>query len=238
MTGKPLFFNLDTYFGLIDMYISADEVETALWLLDRIPSYYRDHPPQRLLETKEALHKAIWTPPQYAGIYADVKDNDQWPHRAHVIEETLKQRQGPFHIMELAPGSRFIETGLRSRGLDFTYECIGLDERVECEPLKGSINVFVCFELIEHLHNPHEIYQNYLKFNKRADLIFISTPLYTYGGGMGMEWRDRPLGHLRTYGPKDLYKVVSDMFVGFDQWTCHTSDTITLVGERTERDPS
>jgi len=229
--GMPLWFNLDTYFSLIDMYIASDEVETALYLLDNPPAYFKDNPPQRLIETREALHRQLWTPIEYKGIYEGV-EGDYWPHRAEVLENVIKAKPGPYHIMELAPGSRFIQKGLEKKQYPFTYEWRSLDECVGAVPMPSSLNVFVCFELIEHLSNPAEIYQGYLKFGKKADIIAISTPLYTYGGGMGFEWRNRPLGHLKTFTPSELHTIVAGLFLGFT-WTCHLSDTITLIGERT-----
>lgn len=230
-TGKPLFFSLDTFFALVDMYISADEVETALYLLDHLPAYYRDRPPKRLLETKQDLHRQLWTPSQYKGIYDSVENASEWPYRAQVLEDVIKKIDAPVHIMEFGPGSMFIRNGLDKRGYAYSYEYISLDKSELAETTNGC-NMFVCFETIEHLSNPFEIYQNYLKFGKTADYVLCSTPLYTYGGGMGLEWRNRPLGHLRTYTPSEFHASLSKMFIGYE-WSCHMHDTITMVGKKT-----
>ncbi len=231
-TGQPIFFNLDVYYALIKMYISADEVERALWLIDNPPAYYRKNPPKELVELKEQLHKAIWTPSQYRGIYDGASNSDSWPYRAATLEAEVAKVQGPFHLMELAGGSDWLSEGLYKRGYDFSYEHISLDKSEFGPALEGSKHTFfVAFELIEHLSNEWEIYQNYLKFGKVADTILISTPLYTFGGGMGLEFKDRPLGHLRTYTEDELFKSVSRMFLGYD-WQCHLSDTITFVGSK------
>lgn len=231
-TGEPMFFNLDVYFALIDMYISADEVERALWLLDNPPAYYRDKPPQRLRETREALHRQLWTPAQYRGIYEGATNDEQWPHRAEVLESQInKQKDRPTHIMELAPGSLWLKESLQKRGHEFTYEYISLDKSElvsTVDPMARTF--FVAFEIIEHLANTKEIYQNYLKFGKRADVVVVSTPLYTFSGGLP-DWRERPLGHLRAYTPRELHEELNKMFEGFN-WHCHVSDTITMVGER------
>lgn len=229
-TGLPLFFSLDTYYALIKMYISADEVERALWLINNPPAFYRKHPPPELIALKESLHRALWTPAQYRGIYDGVKDNSHWPHRACALEDAIKGR-GPVHIMELAGGSMWLKDGLTERQYDFTYEHISLDGSAFVDASPGAHKVFVAFEIIEHLSNEWEIYQNYLKFGKTADTILISTPLYAFGGGMGLEFADRPLGHLRAYTEDELHKVCSDMFRGYS-WHCYLSETITLVGKR------
>lgn len=226
--GQPLFFNLDVYYSLIDMYISADEVETALYLIDHPPAYYRDNTPERLREIKERLNKQLWTPIQYRGIYDSVEDNSHWPRRADVLANALTPRA---HVMEYGPGSMWLRDGLIERGHNITYEYVSLDKsEFEKEELPNAQKVFVAFEIIEHLSDPWEIYRNYLKFDKPADIVAISTPLYTYAGGLP-NWQDRPLGHLRAYTPNELHAVVSKMFVGYN-WSCDLSDTITLVGKR------
>jgi hypothetical protein len=231
-TGYPQFFSLDNYYTLVKQYVSADEVERALWLLDNPPAYFRDNPPKELLELKERLHRALWTPAQYRGIYEGVSDSSHWPHRAEVLCEVFQQwREEGWHLMEIAPGSHWLRDGLKKRNFDFTYEYIGLDRSEFCESSEFNAQIFVAFEIIEHLANPWEIYQNYLKFGKTADTVVISTPLYTYAGGMHPDDLNRPMGHLRAYTPRELHKCVSEMFQGYE-WTCHLADTITLVGNK------
>jgi hypothetical protein len=132
--------------------------------------------------------------------------------------------------MELAPGALILREGLALTRLDVTYEHLGLDARHVIEPKEGAFKIFCAFEIIEHLANEWEIYQNYLKFGREADVIMISTPLFTYGGGMD-DWRNRPLGHLRTYTPTELVSVCSKMFQGY-QWTMTIDDTIVCVGRK------
>lgn len=231
MIGKPLLFNLDTYFSLIDMYISADEVESAMWLLNNPPSFYKDHPPQRLIETKEALHRQVWTASQYAGLYKAIPEDQEgaWPSRMDVLEGMLSECT---HIMELAPGGLKIKDSLVKKGHNISYEYISIDgSDIHLASPCNAIKIFVAMELIEHLSQPIEIYQNYLKFGKIADKILITTPLYTYGNGINEDWRSRPLGHLRTYSPSMLHEVVSKIFVGFN-WSIQLSETINLIGER------
>lgn len=229
-TGMPLWFNLDVYFALIDQYIASDEVEIAMYLLENPPSYYRDHPPKRLIETREALHRQTWTSSQYVGLYKDIPENSEseWPSRMDVLEGMLTDCT---HIMELGPGGLRVKDSLIKRGHNISYEYISLDgsEILKRAPVNATV-IFVCQEIIEHLKDPTEIFQNYLKFKKPADKILITTPLYTYAGGMP-EWRDRPLGHLRTYSPSILHETVAKMFRGFN-WSIQLSETINLVGEK------
>ncbi len=243
MLGKPTYFSLDTYLAAIDGMINADEVERALWMIDNPPAYYRANPPAALTEMREQLHRRLWTPVQYKGIYdgahIDV-ENQAWPLRAAKLEEWVRghnEAERCPHIMELAPGGGWIMRGLEHRGLGFTYQWLGLDHYAlaadnpeTAPPVDGAPVIFCAFEIIEHLSNEWEIYQNYLKLNRPADTVMLSTPLYTYAGGMD-GWQTRELGHLRTYSPVEFHAIAARMFQGFD-WECLTDDTILLTGRR------
>jgi hypothetical protein len=233
-TGRPRFFDVDVYLSAVEHMINADEVERAFHMLDNMPAYYREHPPKRAAEIRESLNRQLFTPVQYKGIYDGAAIDHAtmpWPMRAQKLEELVRESVIVPHIMELAPGGHWIAEGLRHRGLDFTYESLGLDAGDWADASKGDgPAIFCAFEIIEHLANEQEIYQNYLKFNRPADVVMISTPLYTYAGGMD-EWRERALGHLRTYTPTELHAVVARMFQGFD-WHCYLDDTILLKGVR------
>ena len=234
--GRPRFFDIDIYLSAVEGMINADEVERALWMLDNVPAYFRQNPTPRLSEIRKSLHRQLFTPVQYKGIYdgaaIDV-ENQHWPMRAVKLEELIReynnQGQRP-HLMELAPGGGWMRAGLEHKKCAFTYEWLGLDYGTGgVDPaIPGEPVIFCAFEIIEHLSNEWEIYQNYLKFGKPADVVMLSTPLFTYAGGMD-DWRNRPLGHLRTYSPIEFHTVVAKMFQGLER-QCFTDDTILLVG--------
>ena len=237
--GQPLFFNVDVYLSAIDMMINADEVKRALWMMDNLPGYYRANPPAKLLEMKEQLHRKLFTPVQYKGIYKDLVITEEhtkayWPMHAQALEDLIMEQSlgKPVHIMEYGPGSFWVPYGLVHKGHVFSYESMGLDndEFSTLDPEKNAYSIFVSFECIEHIWQEWEIYQNYLKFNRQADAIVISTPLFTYDGGMP-DWQNRELGHLQTFSPQELFDVVSKMFSGF-QWECRVEKTICLIGKR------
>lgn len=240
MIGEPLFFDVDVYLSACEMLIQSDEVERAFLMLDNMPAFYRDNPPERAIEIRNSLHRQLFTPVQYKGIYKGLEitpaDTEKhWPLRARVTEAIVKELNAKGvtpNIMELAGGSLWLPQGLVHKHLQFTYEHLSLDdvEHFFAKPDKPSVNIFCAFELIEHLTNEWEIYQNYLKFNREADIILISTPLYTYAGGM-FDWRNNPLGHLRTYTPGELHLILVKMFKGYE-WVCHTDDTIVFEGKK------
>lgn len=240
-TGRPLLFNLDLYFSLIDQYVAADEVERALWLLNNPPAYFRANPPKRLIETRDALHKATWTPVQYKSIYDTVEITEEstkthWPLRAQLLEKEIKalnEQSITPNICEYAPGSMWLSKGLEHKGLSFTYEYMSLDGVSRPDKPEPKVNIFCAFEIIEHLSNELELYQNALKFGYSFDVVMVSTPLYTFGEGLSYVdgWRNRPLGHLRAYTRDELHAKVSQMFINY-AWTCAVDDTIVLMGKR------
>lgn len=235
--GKPTYFNQVTACDVVEQLIESDEVERALLLLDNFPAYYRQHPTERMLEIRRSLHRQLWTPVQYKNIYAGTEGLDPdaaWAMRYHLVEQEMRAvKNRDLHLTELAPGSFTLPKGLAKHGLKFTYQHLGVDDCALPHPSEAprdAFNIFCAFELIEHLSNEWEVYQNYLKFGRDADIVMISAPLFTYGGGMG-NWRSRELGHLRTYSPGELHSVVSAMFLGYS-WECATDDTIVLTGRK------
>ncbi len=236
--GKPRFFDPDIYLKAVDGMINADEVLTALRMLDTMPAYYRDNPYPPAVRMRERLHRQLFTPIQYKGLYKNIEITKEdtathWPLRARLLEDEVKKLNGydktPL-IMELAPGSMWLREGLKHKNRDFNYQHLSLDdEYLEC-PAQIDNVIFCAFELIEHLHCEDEIYQNYLKFDRPADIVMFSTPLYTYAGGMD-NWQDRQLGHLRTYTPGELHKAVAKNFQGFE-WSIAIDDTIVLTGRK------
>ncbi len=239
--GMPLFFDVDVYLDVVEMMINADEVERAIHMLDNMPAYYRDHMPLRAHEIRLQLHANLVTTEGYKKEYELVPLDPNaikmvWPHRAQMVEAYVRNfnRQGMRpHLMEFAPGSGYLPFYLNELGLDFSYEERGIDRISyfhKTAQTKSSPKVFIAFEVIEHLANPFEIYQNYAKFGVPADYVFLSTPLYTINGGED-KWRERLLGHLRTYTPDEFKEISRKMFLNYT-FAYHLSDTITLVGKR------
>lgn len=238
--GKPQHFDVEHYLTSVSMMIDADEVERAFWMLENLPGYYRDYPPERAVKMKERLHRQLFTPVQYKGIYKEVMIDEQhtkehWPTRAALVEGlvmNLNKVNIVPNIMELAPGSEWLAWGLRHHGMKFTYERLSLDDDSHQfdKALGPTFNIFCAFEIIEHLYNEFEIYQNYLKFDKKADIVLISTPLYTYAGGMP-DWETRALGHLRTYTPKELEDKAREMFPGY-VWLTQSDYVIHVMGKK------
>ncbi len=239
--GRPTFFDVEKYLDTIEGFINADEIERAFWLMDNAPAYFRDHPPARLVEIRQSLHRQLFTPVQYKDIYGDF-DLDatlaRLPGRARILRDIIKRLNDTGktpHLMEYAPGSFWIPKCFEKLELNFTYDYRGLERpekaiRSMQYPEDSDPFVYLAFEIIEHLSNEWELYQNYLRFNRQADVVMLSTPLYTCMGGED-GWRQRDLGHLRTYSPGEFLGLAQKMFTGYS-WQVMQDETIILIGSR------
>lgn len=239
MMGKPSFFHVDMACDVVEQLITCDEVERALLLLNNFPSWYREYPTERMKEIRQSLHQALFTPFDYAKADREAAAShvppDYWPARGEILLETVREvnanGQVP-HIMELGPGTSWLSYGLRAKECKFTYEFQSLDH-IGTSASEDGPNILVAYELIEHLSNELELYQAYLKFGKKAQKCFFSTPLHTYAGGMP-SWRGQALGHLRAYSPKEFREAVQGMFTEFtfDKHYSFNDGTQVVVGTR------
>ncbi len=267
--GRPIYFDISQCLSLAEQYVLSDEVERALWLLDNLPGYYRDHVPPEVLRLKTYIQTLLTTPLEYVtdvnhinetkALIKATKDEINksimdYIGRAQVVRslvERLNQDLKTPHIVEMAPGSFWLPIGLAKNELKFTYFAQSLnvahqllakeylDElRVWYPKLEHGIDprtwveptVFVCFELIEHLHNPDEIMHNYVKHNISFNHILLSTPKYTINGG-NPNWQKDSLGHLRTYTPKEFYAFATKHWPSY-KWSMFDHPTMILVGEK------
>lgn len=145
----------------------------------------------------------------------------------------------PF-IWEMGANSFWLPYGLEAKGLDFNYYSKSLQPEAQRDaearieswgiyPKDKQTQIFCCFEVIEHLQNPYDILQTYHEYGADADHIIISTPKYTLFGGVSD--KNRILEHIRTFTPKELNDICTDM------WPTHTWQMINypmmvFIGER------
>ena len=253
-TGKPRHFDPDHYLDSVEQMICADELVTALYMLEHMPGYYRDNVPSRALEIKKSLYRQLMTIEDYVFDTEEQQDNNEAIHktplkdqhtlrhffpRAPITIEIVQQLNvNGFvaNIVEVGPANYWLPAVLHKLRAEFTYSAhsisavtggVSLEDKGELAD-KPSKNIFICFETIEHLWNPDEIYHYYAKHDFNADVILLSTPKYVLLGGLP-NWESRPLGHVRTYTPKELVDFAQKHWHGY-KWTLHDSDMMTLVG--------
>ena len=226
-TGFPRYFNIDTYLDAVESMICADEIKFALTMLDNMPGYYRDYIPDRARQIRAKIYEQCMTVQDYINdrdesIEKSEKDHkcklkDMWkaPHftpRGSIIMDIVKKENDKgncVNIVELGPYNYWLPVGLDSEGCDFIYTPMSVNSTIKCpietktssdKPIK---NIFVCFEVIEHLWNEDEIVHYFYKTQMEPDYVLISTPKYTCGHGL-FNWQYRTLGHIRTWTPQEL----------------------------------
>jgi len=88
----------------------------------------------------------------------------------------------------------------------------------------------VCFEMVEHLWREEDLAHYYLREQIDADMIFLSTPLYTYGA-VNKEWRGKDLGHVRTYTKAEFIQLAMSAFPNRN-WCLELWHTMVLTGAK------
>lgn len=260
--GRPLWFDLDAFLLTVEGYITADEVSTAFYLLDNMPGWYRDNVPIECVMLRDQLHRKFFTSLEYAKDGCTIEKVVLQPHeqlkaaagleRGWLTLETVRSLKCPW-VYELGPGNYWIPFMLRAHARDslgkegefgFTY-CgpslnSGMQEDAAAE-LKGlwklspnpdRAKVFICFEMLEHLARTEEIYQHYVKAGGDFDVILLSTPKYTYGGGMP-NWFESDLGHLRTYTPNEFTQFARKHWPMHD-WAYYDGPVMMLKGTKND----
>lgn len=250
--GRPNFFDVDMYLLMIEQMITCDEVEKAMWMLDNMPAYYRDNVPHGTIRIKEQLFKKFFTTADYADMSPElfneasrlskeaVQKEFKSIIRFYKIYEVVRQLNEAGitpHIIEYGPGGFAIPYGLNSFDLRYTYFAQGLNV-VAINKVKntlpqwteelGAYNIFVCYEVIEHLTDVGEIYHFATKHCSFYDRVLISTPKYTWAGGFP-DWYNRDLGHLRTYTPRDLLSFGMKYWPHL-KWGVNTDYELVLEG--------
>ena len=252
--GLPACFSIDNYLDVVEQVICADEVQNALWMLDHMPGYYRDNVPERAREIKRKLYRQLMTVEDYCGDVHETEDisvkdhadypikdhwnlEHYWP-RGHIIVERLKQINSEgfcADIYEFGPANYWVYHSLKGLGLDFVYDCFSIgkeEKKTRTESHRKQFKkLFVCFEVIEHLWNPDDIYHAYARHGFDADMILLSTPKYTLFNGLP-NWEERPLGHIRTWTPMELTHFAAKHWPNFN-YKIYDSPMMVLEGLRT-----
>lgn len=252
--GLPRYFDVNLYLDAVESMICADEIKFAISMLDNLPGYYRDHVPARAKDIRSRLYGQCMTVQDYINDReeliersevhhkAPIKDHWRLPHfspRGELIVNIVRDLNAEgfcVNIVELGPYNYWLPIGLADQNLDFIYTPISINPHVKSQistkttsdkPIK---NIFICFEVIEHLWFEDEIVHYFYKTQMDPDFVLISTPKYTCGNGL-FNWDSRVLGHIRTWTPGELTTWCRKHWPDLD-WFYVDSQMMVMVGQR------
>lgn len=214
--------NLKPFLDCANELVRLDEVERALKLLDNLPGYYRDHPPEEVIALRNEITARICTPTTYASMDIDYASYGLDDRRMQetlrgilLVDEVRRLNKCGLrpHVVDLGPGEYWAPVTLRQAKCDFTYDAITLKPQLTKAVVeKDQPIVFLALEIIEHLWNEQDIKIEAFKCGRLPDIIHISTPKYAFDVECA-DWRVRKeLGHLRTYTPAEFQTVLARLF--------------------------
>ena len=243
--NKPIYFDLDAFIKTVDSYVRSDDVLLGLNLLDSLPPYYKDFPPKEVTDYRDELMSKFVTMAGYSEFDMGERESpdsvggsSRFPrsHFLFFITKMLNKLDYVPHITELGGGGDYwLPRDFKKHGAKLEYHPIQVNTQVRKgkekyisnkKPKKKDIKIFSCIEVIEHMWDVRELYNNYCTFAYDSDIIFLTTPTYVFGGGM-KDWRNNPHGHLRTYSPNTFMDYVKSTFSGFDFF--HTVGTVQII---------
>ncbi len=249
-------FNAEMCAQYAESLVHMDEVERALLVLDNVPAYYRDNPPEILKKLRADILKALCTTHAYmvSGLdtRASAETGDAWISsqlRGILLEQEVSRynEEGLTpHIFDMGPGEYGAPIGLAGHRRQFTYDFIGLDgsTMASAKPLLEGISkkrgdfepvIFLGLELIEHLPSPQDLAVECLRHcGGWPDRIHLSTPQYTFDVRQ-KNWR-KPCGlpHLRAYTPAEFITAAAKIFPGYS-WQMYPSQLTSLRGMRSDK---
>ncbi len=250
--GKPIYFSLENFIETIIGFIRADEIQTALWLLDNPPGWYRDNYPPELTKIRNTIYQNCYDQVEYA---TDNEEADctrefgeaQWDNgymfpRAQIIKQLVDSLPVPW-IFDLGCSHGNLPLGLHKSGSQFTYRGAGMNWRIQAKvmdwlgtliwkdkPFEKQPTILYCTEVIEHMMNPHDAIHSAYKIGVNFDHILLSVPKYTLGGGLP-NWDTRRLGHVRTWTPREFLAFADKGWPGY-QWMLYDAHSMVLHGRK------
>lgn len=253
--GKPSYWNIQKHVDAVEQLIRADDIDLAIQMCDMIPSYYRhpDRYPKELSNIKQVVARQLYDQVEYSN---DDEEADctrefgeaQWSSgymhpRAEIILKVLKQMwpKTPW-IFDLGCSHGNLPLGLMRENLGFTYKGVGLNWRIvqkvkkwcglhwSDRPVNQQPTILFCSEVLEHASRVEDIATTALKECVDWDVVILSVPLNTLGGGLP-DYTNRRLGHVRTFNEHDLYALANKYWPG-RKWELTLAESQVIVGRK------
>lgn len=227
-------FKLQPFLDVAEELLRADETIRALWVLDNLPAYQRDHIPEEVTALKREIQARIATANFYAtstGYELSAPDDssfhmDKSLRGLMIINDVKALNEAGHipHIIDMAPGEMWCPQLLDYKKLKFSYFPLYVnhpshehyksryEKYLKDKPSSDQPTIFFAGEVLEHLWNTNEIRFCMERDAGLADVIHISTPMYTFDTAC-KDWRSKgDLGHLQAFTPMEFTKLITDMF--------------------------
>lgn len=253
--GKPLFWTVERHVEAVEQLIRADEIDLAMQMCDMVPSFYRtpERYPKELGDIKQAVARQLYDQIEYSNDDEEAEctrefGEAQWTNgymhpRADIIKNILKELwpKTPW-IFDLGCSHGNLALGLMQDNLGFTYKGVGLNWRIvqkvkkwcglhwSDKPVNQQPTILFCSEVLEHASRVEDIVTTALKECVDWDVVILSVPLNTLGGGLP-NYTDRRLGHVRCFSEHELYAFASKHWPG-RKWELTLADSQVIVGRK------
>jgi len=241
----------------VSALVKSDEILLAeKALVFGMPGFFRDNPPKEVLDMRKKVAKHKMNVHDYANDNVDFelinversKGIVDTVLRGQLVQKDIKElnEKGKTpHLIEIGPGEYWLPIGLSANGCKFTYEGIGVHDNAynKAKPLMeqhlkkaipGEPVIYAACEIIEHLENEWDIPQTLNKTGHEADIVHMSTPLYTFGFGKN-DWDEPHMvakgAHLRTYTPSEFMLVAQRLFPNYN-WNYYHNQVMSLRGTK------
>lgn len=248
--GKPSHFNLEKALEVAQMLVDSDNVVGAMKFVDEcFPAYYREHGSDLIQLWKHNVWKKVATVSDYAhGENLEISHESCLEEFKAVRFQTLDHlvkswnEQGRIcHIVDMGPGPMTIAVGLKENGRNFTYNPLNVGpipkhysqrfiDVYRDKPDFHSVEIFVCFEMIEHLFHPEDVVNFYHRNNINAEHVLISTPNGSLGGGWKRANADL-IAHTRDWAPKELIAFGMKHWPSMN-WQFINNQQMMIIGSR------
>jgi hypothetical protein len=128
-------FNLKCFLDTAEELLRADETIRALWILDNLPGYYRDHVPPEVSKLKREIMKHVATSSFYANsgdyeLSANAEETYKLMEntlRGSLLLEDVKKSNSHKHkpyIFDMGPGEYWMPRMLNLKECEFYYKAI------------------------------------------------------------------------------------------------------------------
>ena len=222
----------------------------------RMPENY----PPELSRIKQVVARQLYDQIEYACDDEEAEctrefGEAQWSNgymhpRAEILEREVDKfddgNLGPW-VFDLGASHGNAPLGLIKLGKRFTYKGVGLNWRIiqkvrewcrdgehwdkwADKPDGGQHTILYCTEVLEHASRLEDIVTTALKECVDWDVVLLSVPMHTLGGGLH-NYSDRRLGHVRCFSPQELFEFANRNWPGY-RWELTLAASMVIVGRK------